>query len=302
MNKLGPGHIFYNNITSLQFKSYVFVLHYAEELCETVPEFPHRHDLYQIHLVQEGTLRVQVGEDIVNVERQRALYLPKGVSHHALYEPWIGKRYFTVIYDMIPSFDVKNRNNLPGGDGEWRDIMSILEAVEFCGYAISNAPFDGSYIIDEIKREQTERRMAWNTSLCLLYYRFVVTMLRFLSRERTIDAEYAGKKNLAMAASKFIHSHYMEDISLETLAKYLNISPRHVNRSYQSMFGTTLMKNLNLLRIEYAKYYMLNSDYTLDEIAEKVGFFSVRTLYKLFREYEGISASRYLARNRRDSD
>ncbi|MDR1020009.1 MAG: AraC family transcriptional regulator [Synergistaceae bacterium] len=292
--------IFYNNITSLQMKSYEFVLCYAEDLSETVPEFPHSHDLHQIHFVLDGALDVQAGRDIVRVDRHRLLFLAKGIPHHALYEPRLKKRYFTVIYDIIPSAGEKNKANSTGGDCEWRDFVNVLDAVEFCGHALSNGPFDGVPLLDEIRKEQMERRIGWNTSLCLLYYRFVVNALRHMSRYETArDVECAGKKNLAMAASKFIHRHYMEDISLESVAEHLNISPRHLNRSYRSMFGTTLMKNLSLLRIEYAKYYIVNTNYTLEEISEKVGFFSVRTLYKLFREYKDVSVSRYLLQNRR---
>ena len=52
----------------------------------------------------------------------------------------------------------------------------------------------------------------------------------------------------------------------------------------------------------YAKYYLCTTDYSIVEIAERVGFTSPRTLYKLFRQYEGLSLSQYRKQHKKASD
>lgn len=101
---------------------------------------------------------------------------------------------------------------------------------------------------------------------------------------------------------RYIHSHYQEELSIEKVAEALNVSSRHINRSYSAMFGTTFIKNANLLRIAYAKDYLCTTDDSIEEIAEKVGFASTRTFYKLFQQYEGISASQYRTLHKRVGD
>ena len=168
-----------------------------------------------------------------------------------------------------------------------------MEKADSTGYIHTKLPFDGHRILDLIRGEQEKKPLAWNTFSCFMYYQFMVKALRHLSRVKTTDKEMAGKINLGIEASKFIHEHYSEGITLEDVAEHLNISPRHVNREYLNMFNTTFIKNLNLVRIEYAKRYLCTTDYSNEKIAELVGFSSARTLYKLFKEYEGIKISQY---------
>ena len=59
--------------------------------------------------------------------------------------------------------------------------------------------------------------------------------------------------NLGLEASEYIHNNYYREITLQSVADYLNISPRHVNRVFYGMFGTTFSKALTLLRFSYAK-------------------------------------------------
>ncbi|MFR2659832.1 MAG: hypothetical protein ACLS9N_09940 [[Clostridium] leptum] len=59
--------------------------------------------------------------------------------------------------------------------------------------------------------------------------------------------------NLGLEASEYIHNNYYREITLQSVADYLNISPRHVNRFFYGMFGTTFSKALTLLRFSYAK-------------------------------------------------
>ena len=59
--------------------------------------------------------------------------------------------------------------------------------------------------------------------------------------------------NLGLEASEYIHNNYYREITLQSVADYLNISPRRVNRFFYGMFGTTFSKALTLLRFSYAK-------------------------------------------------
>jgi YesN/AraC family two-component response regulator len=60
-----------------------------------------------------------------------------------------------------------------------------------------------------------------------------------------------------------------------------------------NIFKTSIMKNLNLLRIEYAKRYLCLTDYSIEKISEMTGFSCSRILYKLFKKYVGIPISQY---------
>lgn len=287
--------IFQKHITSIELQTYEFILYYAEELCETIPEFPHHHPLHQIYYVLDGSINIFIEDKLVTVRENELLFLSKDIQHHVLYEPDQEKRYFAMIYDFVPIPQISLKG--PDGEYECRDLQTVLSKIQERGFVLSHTPFHAEELLNIIQKEIQERQIGWNTSVSFYYEQFFIRALRHISTHVPKDREFSGKLNLAMEATKYIHKNYQKEISLETVAEYLNISPRHVNRAYQSLFGTTFMKNLNLLRIEYAKDYLSNSDHSIEEIAELVGIASSRILYKLFKEYEDISISEYRSKH-----
>ena len=283
--------LYYNHITSLKLQSYEFVLHNAEEMDSKIAEFPHQHPLYEIYYCLEDVAHIFIGKEKIDLEKHEMLLLSKNIRHQVFYEPDKQLKYFVFIFDVFP-LTVKTFKG-PDGINEWNDIKQILERVDSAGYIHSKIPFDGYKTLDLVREEQEKKLLSWNTFSCFMYYQFMIKALRHFSNIKPTDKVMAGKLNVGIEASKFIHEHYAEDITLKDVAKHLNVSLRHINREYINMFNTTIIKNLNLCRIEYAKRYICSSDYSNEKIAEMVGFSSVRTLYKLFKEYEGMKISQY---------
>ena len=283
--------LYHNHITSLKLQSYEFVVHYAEELDSKVAEFPHQHPLYEIYYSLENVTNIYIGKEEINLKKHEMVLISRNSKHQVFYEPDRQFKYFVLVFDLFP-LTVKTLKG-PDGPNEWDDIKQILDTVDTFGFLHSQDPFDGYRLLDLVRYEQENKPLAWNTFSCFMYYQFMVRTLRHLSSAKTTDKTVAGKLNLGIEASKFIHKHYAEDISLEDVSAHLNISTRHVNREYINMFNTTFIKNLNLVRIEYAERYLCTTDYSSEKIAEMIGFSSVRTLYKLFKEYKGITISKY---------
>ena len=96
-----------------------------------------------------------------------------------------------------------------------------------------------------------------------------------------------------MTASKYIHANYAEDLSIDMVAQALNVTPRHVNRLFQELFGTSFARTVNLIRMEYAKPYLVSTNESIERIAARVGLPSGKVLTKLFNEQEGISPAKY---------
>jgi AraC-like DNA-binding protein len=289
--------LYYNHITSLKLRSYEFSLHYAEEMDSTVAEFPHQHPLYEIYYSLEDTVHIYIKKEEVHLKKHEMLLVSKNIRHQVFYEPDRQFKYFVLIFDFFPLISKTIKG--PDGINEWDDLKRVLDKADSAGFMHSKIPFDGHLVLDLIRGEQEEKALAWNTFICFIYYQFTIKAIRHLVKIKNTDFIMAGKLNLGLEASKFIHKHYAEDITLEDVAEYLNISPRHVNREYINMFNTTFIKNLNLVRVEYAKRYLCTTDYSNEKIAEMVGFSCVQTLYKLFKEYEGIAISHYRREYRR---
>lgn len=278
------------NITSMDFSGYKFILYYAEVLDDMIAEFPHHHPLYQVYYVLNGSIKINIAGVIHTIGERQACILDKDVKHHVFYEPDVKKDYFSVIFDIVPTSG--ESFNGPDGVLEYKDILNTLNLLSANG-CYTSKPFDEQRIVEELDHEITEKKIGWNTQAVMLCYQFVIHSLRYINEKAASDIKFSGKDNLAMSVSKYIHKHYSEDISVESVAEQLSVSPRHINRAYKAMFSTTFMKNANLLRIAYAKEYLCKTDMSIEQISEDIGFTSPRILYGLFKKYEGIPVSQY---------
>lgn len=291
MQIVPEGRIYHKYITNLKLQSYGFVLHYAEELQGSVAEFVHCHPLYQIYYVVENSLKMHINGNEFVLNENEFVILAKETRHLVIYEPDKKKRYFSFIFDILPLTLAGNKG--PDGAGEFEDIKAVLSDVEKRNYLISDRPFCIREQLENILTEQRDKKVGWNTCLMMRYFNLFIETIRHISTAEVTDRDPVGRLNLAIEATKYIHKNYDKSITPEKAAEYLNISPRHMNRAYRSMFGTTFIKSLNRLRIEYAKIYLCTSTYSIEKISELVGFASSRVFFKLFKEYEEVSISQY---------
>ena len=282
---------FSTNITELYFSTYKFQIYYFEKLNQNIPEFPHDHDMFEIYYMLDGAATFEINNKWHVVHAGECVFIDRNVTHHVCYDPSMKKSYFAIIFDFE---DNKNDSvKAANGNVEYEDIKNELKRIHEMEYVISGDNNLDSTIIDELLTERIQKQLGWNTQVSFLAYRFVMKALRNLVSRPILDVEAAGQKNLAMEITMYIHKHYMEEITIEDVARELNTSIRHLNREYKNTFGITFMKNLNRIRMEYAKDYICNTTESIESIVEKVGLSSTTTLYNMFREFEGMSVSQY---------
>ncbi|MFP3089701.1 helix-turn-helix transcriptional regulator [Treponema sp. TIM-1] len=291
MSQNNPKSFIYDHITSIRFDTYEFTLAYADKLDNMTAEFAHQHPFYEIYFTLEKYIQIKIKDEIIKLKKHELLFIAKNVEHQVLFEPDCNFRYFVLIWDLFPVITQTYRG--PEGIHEWEDLRQAIERIDKRLFIHSEVPFDGHEILDVIQNELDRKQLAWNSSIVFKMYDFLIRALRHTVRIRVTDQNLAGMLNLGIAASKYLHAHFTEPITLEDAAKHLNYSSRHVNRAYMKIFNTSVMRNLNLLRIEYAKRYLCLTDYSIEKISELTGFSCSRTLYKLFKKYVGISMSQY---------
>ena len=91
-----------------------------------------------------------------------------------------------------------------------------------------------------------------------------------------------------------------EPISSEKLAKSLSISRRQLDRAFQTYVGKTAQELYRDLRLEHARWRLLNSSRTITEIAYECGFSDCAHFVRWFKRKNGLSPKRYRDSRRRD--
>ena len=91
--------------------------------------------------------------------------------------------------------------------------------------------------------------------------------------------------------------HFNEKLTLETLERELHISKYYVSHVINERLGEGFNEYLNSIRINEACRLLVESDKTVNEISERVGFGTVRSFDRAFKREKGETAREYRKRN-----
>lgn len=280
------------NSNTISLNSYDLCVSYVEEHDENTVEFPHSHPgKYEIYYVIDGTMDFMVDHQVCVMTTGDFLFLNQGILHETIYQPNQKKRYLTMVFTLQKRASPIYYNGLDEYEKDHMDaFFRILEGKSHilgCDEAHC-----GEYV-QEMLQEFTIKKWGWFYKLQFLYSNFILDIIRnFVTPTQTFSVE--ANKNLPIEFTKYLHSNYQNpDLSLQDIAEHFYLSPRHANRLFKEFFGASLSKTLTQYRISYTKNYLIDTTYSIEEIAEKVGFGSASTLSRLFKEVEGITISEW---------
>ncbi|MCH1642861.1 AraC family transcriptional regulator [Paenibacillus timonensis] len=96
------------------------------------------------------------------------------------------------------------------------------------------------------------------------------------------------QKAAVQAMIERIEAEYHRVLTLEELASHVSYSKFHAERLFQRRTGLSISQYLSLVRIEKSKNLLIDSRYTVCEISARVGYASVSTFSRTFKEYVGV--------------
>jgi YesN/AraC family two-component response regulator len=111
-----------------------------------------------------------------------------------------------------------------------------------------------------------------------------------LARNRKLGSE---TQRLARKAMAYLHTHYPEPISRESVARYVGVSEDYLTRCFHQEVGVAPMAYLNRYRVNRAKALLEAARDSVEEIAVAVGFSDAHHFRRVFRREAGMSPSAY---------
>ena len=94
-------------------------------------------------------------------------------------------------------------------------------------------------------------------------------------------------------AIKYINANIEKQIRVQDIADVLQISYGYLSRNFYKDMGMTLVQYINKSKIKRVKELMLAKDVTLEEAGAAVGIENVKYLSRIFKTYNGMTATDY---------
>ena len=92
---------------------------------------------------------------------------------------------------------------------------------------------------------------------------------------------------------RYIEQNYMYNITLEELANMAGYSKYHFSRLFKKYCHTSFVSFLNRRKIKAAELLLVNNDVSVTEAAMQVGFSSLTTFNRVFRDIKGCTPTEF---------
>ena len=108
---------------------------------------------------------------------------------------------------------------------------------------------------------------------------------------RALTAPASG--NTLTLIIHYLRQNYSMPLTLDTLASLAAVSPSYLERLFRRHLHTSPMRCLRQIRIQEAKKLLIQSAFSIEDIACRVGIPDASYFWRLFRKETGFSPSEY---------
>jgi transcriptional regulator GlxA family with amidase domain len=93
--------------------------------------------------------------------------------------------------------------------------------------------------------------------------------------------------------AQWMRGHLNDDLTIEAIAEHANLSPRHFTRKFKFAFGITPAEFVEELRLDEARWLLVNGDDAVEKVANDVGYSNDDTFRRAFTRRFGVVPSDY---------
>lgn len=109
----------------------------------------------------------------------------------------------------------------------------------------------------------------------------------------TEDERYTGNNILIIKAISYISENFNTDISLDSIADMVFISPHYFSELFKKTLGIGFNEYIQKMRMEKAAELLSQAEFKVKEISSMVGYNDVSYFIRVFNKYFNMSPSIY---------
>ncbi len=244
------------------------------------PQFPaHFHTSCEVGYLYNGDITLVCGGKEYRVTSKMVYLLPSCMQHEVIINdrehydrllmfinPWTNARmlYSEIIQNMLMGFTFKEPIVLKDDFG-----------------------------CDEILR-RIEQELGRSDALSDEVTAGIVTeFLAALIRNSGIETVPKPESSLVIRIKEYIREHISEKIVISELAERFYISKFHLSHLFKEQMGMSPKQFLTFARLSKAHALLEREDMSISEISDACGFSNASEMTRQFKEYHGISPTRF---------
>lgn len=260
-----------------------------------LPKPPHSHQFFEILFVAEGQCENRVEGAVLKLKKGDVCFVAPDVLHQlCVYN------HETIVYNiLVRTSTFQNAfHNLYGRN----DIVSSFftqnlyrKSAGATPYILCKTESEPIFydLIHQIVEEEQQKKMFCSQYMNLLFNTFILELLRRHEQHFTVGKATDNVEAESITAIlRYIQNNYQTQTLAET-ARFFNYSEAHLSRIIKKYSGRNFSEIIKTIRLQKAVELLEETDLSISEIADQMGYTDNSHFHKVFKQHYGITPIQY---------
>ena len=235
---------------------------------------PHTHNHTELFYIVGGRGQFRIQDQLYPVNPNNLVIINPNVTHT---EVSLNAQPLEYIVLGIEGVELATGEN---SNGQFC-ILDHYESVEISG------------CLRNILREM-EQKSPGHEDVCQAYMEILIIRL-MRNTALAVPAEpriISGNRQCA-AVRRYIDMHFKEALTLEQLAEEAHMNKYYLSHAFKREYGVSPINYMITRRIEESKYLLAETDLSMSQISQLLGFSSLSYFSQVFRRTQSVSPMEY---------
>lgn len=245
---------------------------------------PHYHEYFELLYIIKGNCDIIINNNMYSVKSGTIAFIPADVLHKTSYYGDIRPEriYIEFVKEYVSDL-----------------IDTYKDHFFFSGGKIVSIPLD---IRDEITNDMMVMLNEYNSDnfmkesmLKSLFQIFMIKLMRYEQEFKIYEVTdlVPAPELTIQRVIDYIINHFTENITLDELADIAHINASYLSKKFKDINGVGFKEYINMLRVQYARELLVNTDLSILEIAFKCGYDSSNYFGDVFKRLAKVSPAQY---------
>lgn len=247
----------------------LWIAHSYATAHETIKK--HTHPYYHMFYISSGNLHFVIEDTTYILSPGHCLLIPRNTNHSYSNDEKDSAEYLEIKFSLLKSaFEAQiDRRHIQISDNELAGSLFKQILKEYSNFDNRADDAAASYLLALLNIMGEDERYKKTSP-----FRYFAAL------------DYS---ELSQSIIKYLEAHYHEDLSLDSLAKAMNLNKSYLCVAFKKDTHLTFLDCLNTIRIRRAAELVVYSEYSLSQVATVCGFASVSHFNRVFLKYVGIT-------------
>lgn len=235
---------------------------------------PHTHNHLELFYIVGGKGQFLIQDQLYPVNSNNLVIINPNVTHT---EVSLNAQPLEYIVLGIEGIELATSES---SNGQF-NILDHFESVEI------------SSCLRNILREMEQKNTGYE-DVCQAYMEIlIIRLMRNTALAVPTEPQVVSGNRQCASVKRYIDLHFKESLTLDQLAEDAHMNKYYLSHAFKREYGISPINYMITKRIEESKYLLAETDLSMSQIAQLLGFSSLSYFSQVFRRTQSVSPMEY---------